>query len=187
MRATVADRYLNGLAISPDARYALAGTGHHVYEKGKPLIKDGKHVYQDIALRLFDLRQGRGVQERQDLPTPVGPISYLPDRRVSLSLWSAAPSLWDVSPMGLKETRSAKALSQFGNPSVYSADARRALIGGAPLRLLDLEKETALKMWSFDEIVSGYRFSPDGRYIAVSMITGPVYILRLEEPPASGK
>jgi hypothetical protein len=51
------------------------------------------------------------------------------------------------------------------------------------VQLIDLDNEKVLKTWSFDETVYSYSFSPDGRYLAVSLVTGPVYILRLQDPP----
>ena len=59
------------MALTPDARFGLAGTGYYVYDKGKPLIKDGKYVYQDISLRMFDIRRSQGIQERKDLAAPI--------------------------------------------------------------------------------------------------------------------
>ena len=51
--------------------------------------------------------------------------------------------------------------------------------------LYDLAKKTILKKWSLQEYISGVTFSPDGRYLALGLYTGPVYILRLAEPPAA--
>ncbi len=180
-KITTADRYLNGLALSPDARYGLAGTGYYVIEKGKPLMKDGKYVYQDIAFRMFDIRRGQGMQERKDMGVPMGPVSFLPDGRAVCTLWSDAPTVWNVSREALKEARPLKGLTSLGHPSVFSPDQRRVVLGN--LHLVDMDKETTLKQWAFDEVIYNYAFSPDGRYLAVSLVTGPVYILRLSEPP----
>ena len=36
------------------------------------------------------------------------------------------------------------------------------------------------------EYVGGLHFSPDGRYLAVALVTGPVYVLRMEKAPEGG-
>jgi WD40 repeat protein len=189
-KVTTADRHLNALALSPDARFGLAGTGYYVYDKGKPLMKDGKYVYTDIALRMFDNRRGQGLQERKDLAAPMGPVSFLPDGRAVCAVWNESPTIWDVSRESLKEGKVLKGFGSLAHPYVFSPDQRFAVVPvNNALRLVDLEKETTLRQWTFDETVYNYVFSPDGRYLAISLVTGPIYILRLEPSPApaSGK
>ena len=86
----------------------------------------------------------------------------------------------------MKEVKALKGFSALGHPTVISADQKRvAILVRGVLNLVDLESEKVLKTWLFDEIVYNYAFSPDGRYLAVSLVTGPTYVLRLEELPAS--
>src|SRR5207237_4992519 len=153
--------------------------------KGKPLVRDGKYVYTDISLRMFDIRRSQGMQERKDLAAPMGPVSFMPDGRAVCSVWSESPTIWNVSRESLKEGRVLKGFGSLAHPYVFSPDQRRAvvLVHGV-LRLVDVEKETTLKQWTLDETVYNYAFSPDGRYLAVSLVTGPIYILRLDAPPA---
>src|SRR5207237_7350247 len=145
------EQYVNALALSPDGRIALSGSGYYVLDaKRQPVMKDGKYVYQDIALRLFDLKTGKKLREREDLEVPVGPISFRPDGQPFVSLWNAAPQFWEATRDALKEGRELKdlAVAGKGHPYVFSPDGKSYLAG--LINQVAVESATALRSLFFD-------------------------------------
>jgi len=179
---------INSLSVSGDGKVALTGTGAYEYDKaGKLVIKDGKYQYVDCTLRLWDLQRGEKLNEAEKLAAPVASVAFAPDgRRAACSLWNTHTHLWDVAPTGLKDTGAIKATAGYTYLHVFSPDGRRLATTGNDyvLRVLDLATGKVAWQWTPAETLAAVTFSPDSRYLAVSIQTGPVYILRLAEPPA---
>ncbi|MBI1913874.1 MAG: WD40 repeat domain-containing protein [Planctomycetes bacterium] len=182
------EQRINTFSLSGDGRYALTGTGYYQYDKdGKIVMKGSEYQYVDCSLRLFDLQAIEMVQEVKKLPYPVSNVSYTPDgKQAACSLWRGNTHLWDVSPRGLKDKGELATTAPWAHIHVFSPDGERLATMGNNYQfiLYDMAKKKVLKQWSFAEYISGVTFSPDGRYLAFGLYTGPVYILRLEEPPA---
>ena len=180
-------RPINSLSVSNDGKYALTGTGTYEYDKAnKIVLKDGKYQYVDCTLRLWDLQRGEKLSEAEKLGAPVASVAFAPDgRRAACSLWYTHTHLWDVSPMGLKDTGELKATAAYTYLHVFSPDGRRLATTGTDyvLRVLDPVTGKVVWQWTPAETLAAVTFSPDSRYLAVSIQTGPVYIIRLAEPP----
>ena len=182
------DRPINTLSVSADGKYALTGTGTYEYDKaGKIVIKDGKYQYVDCTLRLWDLQRGEKLSEATKLSAPVASVAFAPDgRRAAASLWYTHTHLWDVSPTGLKDTGEVKATAAYTYLHVFSPDGRRLATAGNDYQLRVLDPATGKVTWAWtpSESLAAVTFSPDSRYLAVALQTGPVYVIRLGEPPA---
>jgi WD40 repeat protein len=181
------EQRINSLSVSADGKYALTGTGYYEYDKaGKIIIKDGKYQYVDCTLRLWDLQRGEKLSEAAKLAAPVASVAFAPDgRRAACSLWNAQTHLWDVSPMGMKDTGAVKTTAPYTYLHVFSPDGRQLATAGndSVLRVLDPATGKVTWQWTPGETLAAVTFSPDSRYLAVSIQTGPVYVIRLGGPP----
>ena len=72
----------------------------------------------------------------------------------------------------------------------YSPDGRYLLTQEGSYRIIlwDAATKKKLKEWSLPEYTGNLAFAPDSRHLAISLVTGVTYVLRLEGPAkASGK
>lgn len=177
----VGDKYLRHVSLSPDARLAISCTGYYVLDKmNQPVVKDGRYVYQELSQRLYELKKGLLLRERNDLLAPSVAATFRPDGQPYVTLWHGPPQLWEATKDALKEGAELKELNQpgRGHPYVFAPDGKTYLTGS--LNLVEVSTGKILKTLTFDEGIQTYSFAPDGRHISVALVTGPVYILRLE-------
>jgi WD40 repeat protein len=177
---------INSFSLSGDGRYVLTGTGYYDYdEKGKIKTKDGQYVYADCTLRLLDVKDGSLVKEVKDLKYPVSSVAFAPDSRQAVaSLWRSNTHLWDVSTEAIKDQGEMKTGCTWAHLHVFSPDGRVLATKGQEGRLVLFDRITGKVIWQWvpEEAIRSICFSPGGRYLAVALITGPVYILRLTPP-----
>lgn len=179
---------VNGMSMSPDGRFVLTGTGYYQYKDGKLVTIKGEYQYVDCSIRLWSVRDGQLKKEVTTLETPVSNLTFAPDGRTfAIGMWYRPSALWQASIDGLTKKAPIKNTSVWSHLHAFSPDGKRLVSLGNDykLRLTDVAADKVLKEWTFAETIAHFTFSPDGRYLAVSIITGPVYILRLGEPPAA--
>jgi WD40 repeat protein len=178
---------INSMSMSPDGKFVLTGTGWYQYKDGKIVTIAGVYQYEDCSIRLWDLRDGKMKKDVTKLERPVSNLTFAPDGRTfACSLWERPTHLWEASLTGLTKKTEVKNTSIWSHVNAFSPDGKRVVTLGqdARLRLTDLATDKVVKDWGFAETVAHAVFSADSRYLAVSLHTGPVYILRLDEPPA---
>ncbi len=181
------ESHLYALAVSPDGKRALAGGGYYKLDaNGRPVKKDGNYVYVDPAFRVYDLETGRELLKAAQT-APVGAAAFAPDGKPFLGTWDSTLREWDLTGAAPKEASSWKGASASAWLVLPSPDGRQLLTLGleAKLILWGLEGRKRLKEWRLGEEIGSAAFSPDGRYLALSLTTGPIYLLRLAEPPAA--
>lgn len=186
-RFTAHKERIGSFSVSGDGRYALTGTGFYEYKDGKIVTKDNLPQYLDCTLRLFDLQSGALVKEETKLKYPVYSVAFAPaGRQAVCSLWQSNTRLWDVSPEQLKDKGELKTGVTYAHRHVFAPDGRRLATVGNEYRLVvyDLQKGSVIWQWAPPEYINGTDFSPDGRYLAVALRTGPVYVLRLTDAPS---
>jgi WD40 repeat protein len=186
------EQQVNSMTMSPDGRFVLTGTGYYQYKDGKIVTIKGEYQYTDCTIRLWDVRDGRLKKDITNLEKPVSNLTFSPDGRTfACGMWYKPSSLWQASIEALTKKAEVKNTSVWSHQHAFSPDGKRLVTLGndGKLRLTDVASDKVLKDWVLGETIAHFTFSPDNRYLAVSIITGPVYILRLEEPPAavSGK
>lgn len=187
-RFEIHDKRVNTATMSPDGEHVLVGSGYYEFdEKGKYIVDTaGNYKYTDCEVLLWELRGGRKVQEQKKLERPVSSLSYTPDsKHAACTLWNYAQLMWDVSPEELKRQPALKELPANTVGQTYSPDGKRFITvsSGHTIYLCDAAAGKPVWQWTPQEYVTGIAFSPDGRYLAVSIVTGPVYILRMEKSP----
>jgi WD40 repeat protein len=177
---------INAMSMAPEGKFVLTGTGWYKYKDGKIVTIDGKYQYEDCSIRLWDLRDGKMKKEVVNLERPVSNLTFSPDGKTfACGAWERPIHLWEGTMEGLKKKVEVKNTSLWSHLVAFSPDGKRMVTLGNDykLRLTDLTTDKVLKEWSFAELIAHAVFSLDSRYLAVSIQTGPVYILRLDDPP----
>jgi WD40 repeat protein len=176
-----------GAALSGDGRFVLSGTGYPEYDKdGKPVKKNGVQQYVDCLLRVWDVENGRLLHAEKDFPRPVASVALSPDgRRITGCISEEAPRQWEFSGEKVKEAPEQKEASVGAHVQLFSPDGTRLATVGQDYRVVLCDPASGKRLWEWSpgETVAGLAFSSDSRYLAVSIQTGPVYVLRLDGIP----
>lgn len=174
-------------AMSPDGRVVLTGSGDYLRdEKGKLVTKDGRYVYTDCMLRLWDLDRARELAVDKSHEVPIYSVQFLPGSRVVYTgAYESVMRKWNI-----EETITADKSHEMPGilyPRILGAslDGRLLVLrhgnsSGAVI-LWDATQDKPLTTWSLHEAVASVAFSPDSRHLALGLTTGVVYVLRLEQ------
>jgi WD40 repeat protein len=153
-------------AISPGGRYLALG------------------AQQESVVRFFDLETGRESQLKGHKDTVRG-LAFSPDGTLlasgsldgTIRLWNTATGEEIVTLPGHMEETSDVAFSPDGR-TLASVNVRHSV------KLWHIATRRELMSWDFRRAGEKIRFSPDGRYLAVTTRTNS--ILLLEAPPLNG-
>jgi WD40 repeat protein len=183
---------LNYLALSADGRRVVAGSGTYLRQaNGQPVVKDGRYVYTDCYLRLWDAETGAALHKHL-LPLPIYGVAFTPNnqRVLTSALEETVVRFWDLPDKAPKEVDTLPGLATYVFLMQYSPDGRYLLTQEGSYRIIlwDAATKKKLKEWSLPEYTGNLAFAPDSRHLAISLVTGVTYVLRLEGPAkASGK
>jgi WD40 repeat protein len=175
---------LSAVALSPDGSRILGSSGYYLM-KGTTYVKDkdGNYVYIDANLRVWDPDTGKLVH-KQPSKLPVSGVAFTPDSRQALSCaWEPILRFWDLPEGGLKQSAQVNVGAGYLYRIQVSPDGRHVCTHGTDNRitLLDAATRKKLREWSLPEYVGVEAFSPDSRYLAISLATGVIYVLRLDD------
>lgn len=176
------ETYVNGVAFSPDGKRLLCSSGYYLYDKfGKLVTKDGVPVYLDSTVRLYDVESRKEMFRWKDEKTLISTINFTPDGKNLLGGGSdSALRLWslpEVEPRIL-----AKGAGGIASVTI-APDGTRAATFGPDYRvcLWELPSGKKLRDWVLHEQFGNVAFAPDSRHLAISLGTGVIYVLRLDE------
>jgi WD40 repeat protein len=177
------------IGFSPDTRQVLTGSGYYLYDKmGKIVVKNGKYVYTDCILHLWDAEKGDEIASIKDSETPFYSTSFSADgRSVFAGAYEASVRRWNISGDKLSESPRLKATSGYAYRLLPTPDGKQLITVGLDYQvsLWDLASGKRVREWTFPETLGGVALSHDSRHLAVGLGTGVVYILRLG--PATAK
>jgi serine/threonine-protein kinase len=166
---------VHAVALSPDGRHALSGAGAPVL-KDNSLVKgpDGKLVYEDTDVRLWEVATGREVGRYRGPSGPLAAVAFSADGKHVFAVPHPAAdgSCYDWE-MGKPEAPRMVPVPPAQLSWAISPDAREvALLGGdCVLRVYDLETGKELRHSDTLADVSGLSWSRDGRYLACGGVT----------------
>jgi WD40 repeat protein len=146
---------------------------------------DGKVVYRDCSLRVWDVD---GKQPGLSVATPPTPLGYGLFTNDGNSVLYAVPTERVLHQLDLTTTLELDTFKKMEGPT-HAADmapSGKWLVTrryGTVVAIWDAAAGTKLKEWTFQETVTCATVSPDSRYLAIGLITGVVYVLRLDDLP----
>src|SRR5262249_55510878 len=179
----------NSVALSPDGKTAVTGHGQIEYKNGQPVvISAGVYKYLDIALRLWDLDEGKELHALKSYEFPVGALTFAADGKsvlAAVGTTDATAHRIDLSGEKPKEAEPViKGASGYMRAFVVSPDGKSVLTLGPDAGAVLWEAATGkrLKQWSPAETIGGVAFSAEGRHPALTFPPGPAYIPRAAPP-----
>jgi WD40 repeat protein len=177
------------IGFSPDTKQVLTGSGYYLYDKmGKIVTKNGKYVYTDCVLRLWDAEKAEETAAIKDSETPFYSTSFSADgKSVFAGAYEPSVRRWKLSGEKLVEADRLKGASGYAYSIQPTPDGKQAITVGLDYQvaLWDLATGKRVRQWTFGEQLGGVALSHDSRHLAVGLATGVVYILRLG--PATAK
>ncbi len=179
------ETYVNSVAYSPDGKYLLCSSGYYQYDKmNQIVIKDGKYVYLDSTVRLYDAASVKEVYRWKDEMVLPGVLAFSPDSKfffagasdMHLRRWTTAapPKQPELYYKGGNYGVSALACSPDGRwLASWGPDYR--------INLYELATGKKVRDWTTGEQFGALAFAQDSRHLAVSVGTGVILILRMED------
>jgi WD40 repeat protein len=173
------------MTFAPDGKTVLTGSGYYEVVDGKIVVRDGKYVYTDCCLRVWDVEKGTEAQVLKDFETPVYAVAYGADGKQAFGgVYEPVLRRFDAGPNGLltaAKMGELKGSSGYFAGPVVSADGALLVSRHLDGKVIvwDLASGKRLREWGFAETVQHVAFAPDSRHLAVSLATGVVYVLRL--------
>jgi WD40 repeat protein/tRNA A-37 threonylcarbamoyl transferase component Bud32 len=135
------------VAVSRDGRRILSGAGFVETADGKQVIRDGRPVYMDCAVHVWDAESGEELRRFEGHALPVEQISLSADGRRALSRSVQELCLWDVeSGKEIRRLAQDGNLAHQVNAAVLTPDGRQAVLGlHEGLRLWDVETDKEVR------------------------------------------
>jgi WD40 repeat protein len=176
------------VAWSPDGKYILTGHGVPLLKDGKYVYMDGALVYTDCMLRMFDTTTGEEISSEKSFTLPIYSAGFSIDgRQAFIGLYEPALRRWEVTQGKLHKSAGWKGSSGYVQLMRFSPDGKQLVTSGldGQLALWDMATGKRQQQWSLPESVANVAYASDSRHLAVSLLTGVIYILRLAPVPNS--
>jgi len=201
---------VDGLAFSPDGRFALSGsldntarlwdietgqeihilTGHTAGIRNVAYSPDGKYLLTgsaDKTARLWDAQTGQELYTLSGHTAEVNGVAFSPDGRYALTAgWEGTVRIWDVATG--KEVRTLSEDEGIFDIAV-SPDGQYLLTGNKATGKVRLSNmNTGLEAHDLPGLNTGgtnaVTFSPDGRYALAGHENGGLYVWDLQQAEA---
>src|SRR5262249_24495390 len=172
---------VTSINFSPDAKVVVSTSGYYLYDdKNRIVVKDGKVVYTDCVLKLWDRESAEELTSVKDAPTPFYAAAFSADgSTLYAGNYEAALRRFGFASNKLKETEAWKGQGGYVHGIWPTPDGKYLLTRGldTSLVLWDLATGKRVKQWAFNEQMGGVAISGDSRHVAVGLGTGVIYVL----------
>jgi WD40 repeat protein len=174
---------VNAIAFSPDGRRILSGAGAYEYKNNQILVANGKYVYADCTVRLWEAEDGKELLNLKDQEIPVLCVTFSPDgRRIAYGLQEPVTRIYELlDTKAGKMTRLEGKLGGYAYWVRYAPDGKTLVTVGIDGKVILWEAATGrrLREWTFNEVTYRAIYAPDSRHLAVPLGTGVGCVLRL--------
>ncbi len=176
------------VTFSPDGLQAAAGSGAYLWRDGKMTYEQGRVLFADNQVGVWDVATGRRVKFHAFAPAAGQPLSLnfrSQGKQLIGRQWPEAV-VWrwkldeDTSPETLLPRDRVGALKH-----VEASMDGRVLVtaeAGGELRFWDPETGRKAREINLKQSVGSIALAPDSRHLAVGLESGAIYLLRREKP-----
>jgi WD40 repeat protein len=164
------------LAVSPDGRYFVSGSG-------RMTSNDGQTVYSNCTVNLWDIAKGQELGRFEGHTRTVVSVAFSPDSRRALSGGDNTMRLWELMPkVGPTAEPKAEPVAAAGQPPLTIRERLRDVWDAAfspdGKHIVGASQDKTVKFWNAqtgepERALAGHTaallrvaFSPDGKYLA---------------------
>jgi WD40 repeat protein len=172
---------VNDVAISLDGKYVLTGAGNYLVQDGKIVYKDGKALFDDCTVRLWDRETGKELYIFKDQDVPIYSVAFSADsRRIFYGTYDAKLRQFDITSAP-RQLPAIKGSAGVVYTVTTSADGTLMATVGLDGKIILWDQNTLkrLREWTMSEVVYRVRFAPDSRHLAIHMGTGVILVVRV--------
>ncbi len=176
------------VAFSNDGKRVLSGSGAVKYVNGQPVIVNGRHVYEDCTVRLWDADSGKELLALKDHDIPILSMTFSRDgRRLYYGMQEPLIRQFELKDDKPGPMTLLKGTGGYVYTITTSPDGTlMATVGlDGQVILWDAVKNTRLRQWTMHEVCYKAVFSRDSRHLALPLGTGVIYLLRLDQGSSS--
>jgi WD40 repeat protein len=166
------------LDVAPDGTRVVTGSIHEE-------LRMGSYIPIDCSVRIWDLAGGEELLRMEKHVRPVYSVAYAVDGK---SIWSssldAVVRRWQP---GQGEPAVLPGVTEYVISLAASPNGKMMAGLGYNGKLILWEVDTGKKIreWQLRELALAVTFASDSRHLALTLVGGPIYILRLAAPPTS--
>lgn len=175
---------LYGAQFSPDGKKVVTCGGSYLYKDGKIVEINKVPQYTDTTIRIWDAANGTELAVIKGHKKPVRQAFYSPDGKFLYSGGDEGVLVRrEMADLNKPELPVLSGVSPLTFGFQFSPDGTRLLgASSVEVKLWDLATETLLREFSLEEAITHVCFASDSRHLAVSLVTGVIYIFRLTPP-----
>jgi WD40 repeat protein len=137
-------------------------------------------------VRVWEAASGKELARMDKHTRPITTVAFTADgQRIVSAALDGTVLLWDpdqpAAPTALP------GVDEYVAGLAVAPDGQTVAGIGAygKLFLWDVASGKKLRQWQLDEGATGIAFAPDSRHLAIALVGGPVYILRLAPPKSA--
>lgn len=178
------ENQINAVSFSADGKDLACCTGTNLRDaKGYPVYRNGVAIYADSTVRIYDTSLFKeSYRWKNETVLPYGVCFTADGKHLLAGATDGALRRWETA-----SPKEPEALIKAGGGPIYSLarspDGRyMAAYGPAyQVQVFDAANGKTIKTFPLGEQFGSVSFAPDSRHIAISVGTGVILVLRIEE------